>query len=148
MAGIFNVTIEEFIEEENNDFQRNLVGVFLPDRRTSFLNFLKMMKRNGGHYPYMKLNIDRSNLLGTHWWRILNRYPQKQLFLLDSYGFLSFKAFIEQDDGDIINKILYDTKKFKKEDNIRTLVTVTFSRENYEKLSQNKIWKLTSMAAI
>ena len=67
MAGIFNVTIEEFIEEENNDFQRNLVGVFLPDRRTSFLNFLKMMKRNGGHYPYMKLNIDRSNLLGTHW---------------------------------------------------------------------------------
>ena len=70
------------------------------------------------------------------------------MFLLDSYGFLSFKAFIEQDDGDIINKILYDTKKFKKEDSIRTLVTVTFSRENYEKLSQNKIWKLTSMAAI
>ena len=41
--------------------------------------------------------------------------------------FLCFKAFIEQDDGSVINKILYDTKKFNKKDNIVTLVTVTFS---------------------
>ena len=44
-----------------------------------------------------------------------------------------FKAFIEQDDGDIINKILYDTKKIIKKDNVVTLVAVTFSRKNYEK---------------
>ena len=34
MAGISNVTIEEFIEEENDDFQRNFVGVFSCDTTT------------------------------------------------------------------------------------------------------------------
>ena len=43
MAGISNVAIEEFIEEENDDFQRNFVGFTI-------------------------LNTDRSNLSGTHWW--------------------------------------------------------------------------------
>ena len=69
------------------------------------------------------------------------------MFLFDSYGFLGLKAFMKQDDGDVINKILYDTKKFKKIDNIVTLVTVTFSRKNYEKLSQNEVLKLSSTAA-
>ena len=128
-----NVTTEEFIEEENDDFQRNFVGVFSSDRRTLFLNFLKMMKRKGGYYPFTILNTDRSNLPGSHWCSILNIYKETQLFLFNSYGFLGFNAFIEQDDGDIINKILYDTKKIIKKDNVVTLVAVTFSRKNYEK---------------
>ena len=74
-----------------------------------------MNKRKGSHYLFMILNTDRRNLPGTHWWSILNIYPKKQLF-----------SFIEQDDGDIINKILYNTKKFNKKDNIVTLVMVTF----------------------
>ena len=57
------------------------------------------------------------------------------MFLFDSYGFLGFKAFVEQDDGIIINRTLYDTKKLNEKDNIVTLVTVSFSGENYEKLS-------------
>ena len=65
------------------------------------------------------------------------------MFLFDSYGFLDFKAFIEQGDGIMINKILYNSKKFNGKDNILTLVKVTFSRE----LSQNEISKLSSMAA-
>ena len=69
------------------------------------------------------------------------------MFLFDSYGFLDFKDFIEQDNGDIINKILYDTKKFDKKDSIVNLVTVTFSSKSYEKLSQNEALKLSSMAA-
>ena len=55
--------------------------------------------------------------------------PKKQLFLFDSYGFLGFKAFVQQGHGDIINKILYDTKKFCKKDNIVTLVKVTFQEK-------------------
>ena len=47
MAGISNVTIEESIEEANDDFQRNFAGVFSSDRMTPFLNFLKMMKTKG-----------------------------------------------------------------------------------------------------
>ena len=57
------------------------------------------------------------------------------MFLFDSYGFLGFKAFVEQDDGIIINRTLYDAKKLNEKDNIVTLVTVSFSGENYEKLS-------------
>ena len=110
MAGISNVTIEDFIEEENDDFQRNFLGVFLSDRTTPFLNYLKMMKRKGSHYLFTTLNTDRSNLPGTHWWSILNIYPKKQLFFFESYAFLGFKAFIDQDDGDIMNKILFDAE--------------------------------------
>ena len=104
MAGISNVTTEELIEDENDDFQGNFVGVFPSDRVTPFLNFLKMMKIKSSHYPFTILSKGRSNLPGTHWWSILNIYPKKQLFLFDSYGFLGFTVFIEQDDGDIINK--------------------------------------------
>ena len=87
MTGISNVTTEEFIEEENDDFQRNFVGVFSSDRTTLFLNFLKMMKRKGGHYPFTILNTDRSNLPDGHWCSILNIYKETQLFLFNSYGF-------------------------------------------------------------
>ena len=33
MAGISNVTIEEFIEEKNDVFQRSFIGVLLSDRK-------------------------------------------------------------------------------------------------------------------
>ena len=77
-----------------------------------------MNKRKGSHDLFTILNTDRSNLPGTHWWSILNIYPKKQLF-----------SFIEQDNGNIKNKILYNTKKLKKKGNIVTLVMVTFLRK-------------------
>ena len=92
MAGISNVTIEEIIEEENDDFQRNFSGVFSSGRMAPFLNFLKMVKRKVSHYSFTILITDRSNLPAAHWWGILNIYSRKQLFLFDSYGFLGFKA--------------------------------------------------------
>ena len=80
MASISYVTTEDIIKEENDDFQRNFVGVFLSDRTTPFLNYLKVMKRKGSHYLFTTLNTDRSNLPGTHWWSILNIYPKKLFF--------------------------------------------------------------------
>ena len=56
MAGKSNVTTEEFIEEENDDFQINFVGVFVSDRMIPFLNFLKIMKGKSDHYPFTILN--------------------------------------------------------------------------------------------
>ena len=41
MAGISNVTTEEFIEEKDVGFPQNFVGVFSSDRMTTYLNFLK-----------------------------------------------------------------------------------------------------------
>ena len=87
MAGISNVTIEESIEEANDDFQRNFAGVFSSDRMTPFLNFLKMLKRKGGYYHFTILNTDRSNLLDTHWRSILNIYPKSNCFYLIAMGF-------------------------------------------------------------
>ena len=59
--------------------------------------------------------------------------------ILLSFGKKATKKNHHQQCCDIINKILYDTKKFNEKDNIVTLVTVTFSRKNYHKLSQNEV---------
>ena len=56
MAGKSNVTIKYFIEEENDDFQINFVGVFVSDRMIPVLNFLKIIKRKGDHCPFTILN--------------------------------------------------------------------------------------------
>ena len=43
------------------------------------------------------------------------RYSYKKvIFLFDSFGFSRLKEFIIQDDKDIINKIMYDLKKFNR----------------------------------
>ena len=39
MAGLSNITIEKFIEEENGDFEGNFAGVFLLDHVTTYKNF-------------------------------------------------------------------------------------------------------------
>ena len=56
MAGKSNVTIKYFIEEENDDFQTNFVGVFVSVRMIPVLNFLKIIKRKGDHNPFTILN--------------------------------------------------------------------------------------------
>ena len=90
-------------------FREIVFSVFSSDRTTLFLNFLKMMKRKGSHFPFTIFITDRS-LPGTHWWSIPNIYFKNLLLLFDSYGFIGFKAFIEQDDSDIINRIFYETE--------------------------------------
>ena len=72
---------------------------------------------------------------------------KKQLFLFGSYDFKGFKTFIEQDNSDIMNRILYDTKKINKDSKIVSVIMLTFSKENYEKLSKNEISKLSPTAA-
>ena len=56
MAGISNVTIEKFIEEENDDFKKTFVGVILSNSTTPFIYFLKMIKQKGSYYPFAVLN--------------------------------------------------------------------------------------------
>ena len=128
MARITNVTIEKFIEEENNDLIKNFVGVFLSNSVTPFISFYGLVKEKGSTYLFAILNADRSNLPRTHWWSMLNIYSTKQLFLFDSYEFTGLKAFIIPK---IINKVLYGVKKFNKTDNIVTLISFKFSISAY-----------------
>ena len=118
MAGTTNVTIEKIIEEENDDLKRNFVGVFSSNSVTPFINLYGPVKKKSSTHPFAILITDRNNLPGTQWWSILNIYPSKQLLLFDSYGFTGLKAFIMQDDRNIINKILCGVEKFNKKDNI------------------------------
>ena len=100
MVGITNVTIEKFIEEENDDLQKYFIGVFSSNSITRYVNFFRLAKKRDGSYSFVILNMDRRNLHGTHWWSILTSYLSKQLFLFNSYRFAGLKAFIILDEVD------------------------------------------------
>ena len=147
MAGISNVTTEECFEEEDYDLKKNFVGVFSSDKTTPFLNFLTMMKKRRllsiCDIKYRQKQSTRYSLV-----EYIEYTSEKQLFLFDSYGFTGFKAFIKQEDSDIINKILYNTKKFNKDDTIVILITITFSKGNYERLTRDEILSLAQRPPI
>ena len=85
-------------------------------------------------YPLIIMNRDRSNKNGTHWWSFLDLYPKKEIFLFNSFGFDGFKEFLLQDDKKTLNKILYGIKKFEKRPSKITVITLTFSMEEYKKI--------------
>lgn len=64
MAGISNVTIEKFIEE--NDDLKNIIVVVLSDHITHFKNFYRIIKGKGSLYPFAILNTSRKSQPGTH----------------------------------------------------------------------------------
>ena len=45
MTSITNVTIEKFIEEENDDLKRNFVSVFSSNSVTPSINFYRLAKK-------------------------------------------------------------------------------------------------------
>lgn len=53
MAGITNVSIEKFIEKENDDLKRNFVGVFSSNSVTPCINFCGLAKKRGGSYLFL-----------------------------------------------------------------------------------------------
>ena len=82
MSGKSNLTIEEFINEENKDLKKNFVSVFPPNFITCFIAFHQLIKEKHGYYPFMVMNTDRSNKNGTHWWSVLEISNRKTLFFL------------------------------------------------------------------
>ena len=65
MSVISNLTIEKFVNEENNDLNTDFVSVFPCNFITSFIApyQLKEMRES---YPFMNVNTERSNKKGTH----------------------------------------------------------------------------------
>ena len=90
-----------------------------------------MMNEKSTRYPFIIMNTDHSNKKDSHWWSFL--HPRKEIFLFDSFGFDGFKEFLLQDDKKALNKILYGIKKFEKKDSKITVITLTFSMEEYKK---------------
>ena len=80
MSSICNLTIEEFINEENDDLKYNFIGVFPYNFITRFIAFHQLIKEKRGSYPFMIINTDRSNKKGIHqWFRTLT---EKRCFYL------------------------------------------------------------------
>ena len=66
MSGISNLTIEEFIKKENDNFKKNFIGIFPSNFITRFIAFHQLIKEKRGSYPFMIINTDRSNKKGIH----------------------------------------------------------------------------------
>ena len=77
---ILNVEIENFINKEKDDLKRNFVGVFPSNSINHFVSLHKLMKEKNATYPYIKMNTDRSDKKGTHYWSFLDFHPLKQIF--------------------------------------------------------------------
>ena len=79
--GISNFETEKVFKEINNeDINKNFLGVFPPDKINKFIMFEKMMLCE--KYPFIISNTDRSDEGGTHWRSILNISPKSELLLL------------------------------------------------------------------
>ena len=76
--------------------------------------------------------------IGTHRWNFLDLHARKVIFLFDSFNFEGFKEFILDNDKNILNKIIYDIKKFNKKDNKISLITLKLSISEYGKIKKKK----------
>ena len=77
MAGISNETIVKFFENEtDDDLKNNFVCVFPLNYVTKFISFHEMMIEKN-RYLFIKMNTDRSDKNGTHWWSFLNLHERK-----------------------------------------------------------------------
>ena len=94
------------------------------------------------------MNTARKNHRGVHWWSVLNISPTKHLLLFDSKGFLGFHLFILDSDNKVLDKVLFDIKRYHKPDNRIRCVEVTFSIYEYRRLKQEEIKQLSTVARL
>ena len=136
MAGISNEAIDDFFEKtKDDDLKNNFIGVFPSNFINKFISHHSIIKNKPKvKYPFVIMNTDRSDRDGTHWWSFLDLHPKKDIFLFDSFGFEGLKKFIIDNDKKLINKVLFNLNKFGKNDRKITLISLTFSMREYEKI--------------
>ena len=147
-----NLEINQFIEnEENQDIKNNYMGVYSMDSITIYINFYEIIKKRNGKYPLPIFNTDKNNKPGTHWWSFMDiqkKKKKKKLLLFDSLGLGGFKFFIVDNYENIIDELLYNSKKFKISlvNQKLTLCTMKFSINVWGKLPHTKKEQLTDTA--
>ena len=83
MTGISNVTMEKLISEsEDDDLKNNFVGSFSSNQIFHFINFHKLINEKNVQYPFMIINTDRDNKKSTHWLRLLELHPRRNIFFV------------------------------------------------------------------
>ena len=146
MAGISNEAIDDFFEKiDDTDLLNNFIGVFPSNLTNKFISHHSIIKTKPKvKYPFIIMNTDRSNRNGTHWWSFLDLHPKKEIFLFDSFGFTGLKKFIIDNDQKLINKVLFNLKKFGKNDRKVTLISLTFSMVQYQKMKDLNVLRTTT----
>ena len=100
--GISNSEIEKALKKLNNDdIDKDIIGVFSSDKMNKFINFHLSMKVKDSKYLFLISNTDRYDRKETHWWGILDIYLKTDIFFFDLFGVAGLKHFIIQDDKDI-----------------------------------------------
>ena len=75
---IYNIKI--FREINNDDLNKNFLGVYPSDKINKSITFERMMP--GKKYSFLISDTDRSDQGGTHWWSVMNILPKSKLFLI------------------------------------------------------------------
>ena len=117
------------------------------DSVTKYINFYEMIKRRNGKYPFAIFNTDKENEPGVHWWSFIDIHPKSNLSLFDLFGIEGFKLFIANNDQDITNKLLYNSKKCENKSNQKLrLCSMKFCVETWQKMSHKTKDQLTDTA--
>ena len=97
--------------------------------------------------PFAIFNTDKENEPGVHWWSFIDIHPKSNLFLFDLFGIEGFKLFIANNDQDITNKLLYNSKKCENKSNQKLrLCSMKFCVETWQKMSHKTKDQLTDTA--
>ena len=146
MAGISNEAIDDFFEKVKDDnLKNNFIGVYPSNFINKFISHHSIIKNKPKvKYPFIIMNTDRSDRSGTHWWSFLDLHQKKDIFLFDSFGFEGLKKFIIDNDKKLLNKVLFNLNKFGKNDRKITLISLTFSMREYEKIKDLKELRTTT----
>ena len=146
MAGISNEAIDDFLEKtKDDDLKNNFIGVFPSNFINKFISHHSIIKNKPKvKYPFIIMNTDRSDRSGTHWWSFLDLHQKKDIFLFDSFGFEGLKKFIIDNDKKLLNKVLFNLNRFGKNDRKITLISLTFSMQEYEKIKDLKELRTTT----
>ena len=142
--GIFNFEIEKVFKEINNDdLNKNYLGVFRSDKINKFAMFEKKM--SGKKYLSIISNTDKSDESTRYCWSILNISSKNDILLFDLLGVTGMKRFIVQADKKVVGKVLKGIELADRKDN-KTLVKLTFSMNDYDRLTEKEIKKLPGAA--
>ena len=137
--GISNFQIgEAFKNIGDEDINNNFVGVFPSDYINKFIDHKMMISEKKGKYPFLIAKTDSFSKKRTHWWSILNIEPKTDIFFLDTFSLDGLKAFIIQDDKEVIEKILFGTEQMTRTDNKITLVNIRFNLNACKNLSKKE----------
>ena len=115
------------------------MGTYSIDSITRYINFYEIIKRRNTKHPFAIFNTDKENEPGIHWWSFMDIHFKNNLFLFDSFGVEGFKLFVVDNDQKIINKLLYNFKKWESKLSQKLkLCTMKFCVETWQKISKNK----------